>query len=526
LEFILTIEYFPVILPEFYRYQISILSSMLKQGLNQKLLQKLSPQQIQFIKLLQVPTIDMERRIKEELEENPALEEEENKNLVSTESYSGIGENQNSTSTSEEAEQRKEEDSNSGSDENLDEYFGSDDSYDNTGRLPYSSDEEDRYEAPVIQLSSLMDSLDAQLGMMNLDELEQEVGHHLIGSLDDNGYLTRSLEAIQDDLAFRRNIEVGIDVLEKVLHSIQRMEPAGVGARDLRECLMVQIRRKEPTPEIQLALKILTDHFDEFSKRHFDKLTKRLHISESQLKSVIQLISRLNPKPGESQSQDKTTYIVPDFLLMVNQGEIDIKLNSRNAPELRVSKSYREMLKEYAEKQKKTNASSEYKEAVQFMKARIDNAQWFIDAVRQRQVTLLKTMVSIASRQKAFFISEGDDRTLRPMILKDVADEVQMDISTISRVANSKFVQTEFGIYPLKYFFSEGVTTESGEEVSNKQIKKILSNMIEAEDKRNPLSDEQLKELLNDEGFPIARRTVVKYRQEMEIPVARLRKQL
>jgi RNA polymerase sigma-54 factor len=211
---------------------------------------------------------------------------------------------------------------------------------------------------------------------------------------------------------------------------------------------------------------------------------------------------------------------------MVNQGEIDIKLNSRNAPELRVSKSYREMLKEYADKQKKANASSEYKEAVQFMKARIDNAQWFIDAVRQRQVTLLKTMVSIASRQKAFFISEGDDRTLRPMILKDVADEVQMDISTISRVANSKFVQTEFGIYPLKYFFSEGVTTESGEEVSNKQIKKILSNMIEAEDKRNPLSDEQLKELLNEEGFPIARRTVVKYRQEMEIPVARLRKEL
>lgn len=499
---------------------------MLKQGLNQKMLQKLSPQQIQFIKLLQVPTVDMERRIKEELEENPALEEEEAKNQVVADTYSAMGQDSSSPDSSENSDPQSGESNESEKDENLDEYFGEDDSYDNTGKLPFSSDDEERYEAPVVQLSSLMDTLDSQLGMMNLDEIEQQVGHHLIGSLDDNGYLTRSLEAIQDDLAFRSNIEVSMDLLEKVLANIQRMDPPGVGARDLRECLIIQMRRKETSPENQLALQILTDYFDEFSKRHFDKLTKKLHISEEQLKEMIHLISRLNPKPGESQSQDKSSYIVPDFLLMVNQGEIDIKLNSRNAPELRVSKSYRELLKEYADKQKKGNANSEYKEAVQFMKARIDNAQWFIDAIKQRQVTLLKTMACIASRQKEFFISEGDDRKLRPMILKDVADEVQMDISTISRVANSKYVQTEFGIFPLKYFFSEGVTTDSGEEVSNKEIKKNLSDLIEAEDKRNPLSDEQLKELLNEKGFPIARRTVVKYRQEMEIPVARLRKEL
>lgn len=499
---------------------------MLKQGLNQKLLQKLSPQQIQFIKLLQIPTADMERRIKEELEENPALEEEESKFSLAQENYSGQSTSSQDEGSSDSGGESPEEKGDKNSDENLDDYFGEDDSFDNTGKLPYSSDEEERYEAPVVQISSLMDHLDDQLGMMNLTELEQQVGHHLIGSLDDNGYLTRSLEAIQDDLAFRNSTEVEMETLEKVLATIQRMDPPGVGARDLRECLIIQLKRKEATAETKLALQILTDYFDEFSKRHFDKLTRKLHLTEDQLKEIIHLISRLNPKPGESQSQEKLTYIVPDFLLMVNQGEIDIKLNSRNAPELRVSKSYRELLKEYAEKQKKSNAASEYKEAVQFMKNRIDNAQWFIDAIRQRQVTLLKTMACIADRQKEFFISEGDERRLRPMILKDVADEVHMDISTISRVANSKFVETEFGTYPLKFFFSEGVTTDSGEEVSNKEIKKILSDLIEAEDKRNPLSDEQLKVLLNEKGYPIARRTVVKYRQEMDIPVARLRKTL
>jgi RNA polymerase sigma-54 factor len=495
---------------------------MLKQGLNQKLLQKLSPQQIQFIKLLQIPTADLERRIKEELEENPALEEEENKSLTTTDVFQEIPQAPSKENTSEDSGTDDSE-SEVGKEESLEDYYGEDDTFDNTGKLPYSTDEEDRYEAPVIQLSSLIDSLDAQLGMMNLTDQEQQIGHHLIGSLDDNGYLSRSLEAIQDDLAFRNNIEVSMETLEGLLKAIQKMDPAGVGARDIQECLIIQLKRREQTPEVQLALKILSEYFEEFSKRHYEKITRRLHISDDQLRDIIQVISRLNPKPGEAQTQDKGSYIVPDFLLMIDQGEIDIKLNSRNAPELRVSKSYREQLRTFVENNKKRN---DYKETVQFLKARIDNAQWFIDAIRQRQVTLLKTMGCIAEKQKAFFINEGDERMLRPMILKDVADEVGMDISTISRVANSKFVQTEFGIYPLKFFFSEGVATESGEEVSNKEIKKILQNLIAAEDKRHPLSDEQLKELLNEKCYPIARRTVVKYRQEMDIPVARLRKSI
>lgn len=498
---------------------------MLKQGLSQKLLQKLSPQQIQFIKLLQVPTADLERRIKEELEENPALEEDEKAQVKTDDFFSGA---QTSTETS---EQSGTDDSGNTAQENegeknLDDYFGEDDSYDNTGKLPFSADDEEKYEAPVVQMSTLMDNLDSQLGMMPISEEDQEIGHHLIGSLDESGYLTRSLEAIQDDLAFRNNMDVSIEKLEQVLFYIHRLDPPGVGARDLRECLLIQLKRREHTDEVVLAVKIIQDFFDEFSKRHFDKIIKRLHISEEDLRAVIHLIGKLNPKPGESQTQDKITYIIPDFLLMVQDDELDIKLNSRNAPELRVSKSYRETLKAYVEKEKKPSVSQEYKEAIQFMKTRIDNAQWFIDAIRQRQVTLLKTMMCIAERQKGFFISEGDTRYLKPMILKDVAEEVGMDISTISRVASSKYVQTEFGIYPLKFFFSEGMTTETGEEVSNKEVKKILSDLIEAEDKKHPLSDEQLKDLLNDKGYNIARRTVVKYRQEMEIPVARMRKTL
>jgi len=496
---------------------------MFKPGLSQslKLGQKLSPQQIQFIKLLQVPTTDMERRIKEELEMNDALEEAE-ENATPREEFVAYEEGK--------AEQPEAEandiDRNDLGDEQLSEYIGPDDSYDNTGKLPYSSDEEDRYEVPIVQMSTLFDALESQIGMLDISAHELALCHHLIGSLDDSGYLTRPLEAIQDDLAFRSSIEAEIPELEHALSIVQRLEPAGVGARNLQECLELQLHRKEASPANTLAIKLISKYFDEFTRKHYDKLIAKLNITESELRDAIQIISRLNPKPGESQTADKVSYVVPDFLLIVENQEIDIKLNIRNAPELRVNKAYREMLRTYVDKQKRNNASQEVKETIQYMKTRIDNAQSFIDAIRQRQLTLLRTMMCIAERQKGFFLSEGDAKQLKPMILKDVADEVGMDISTISRVSNSKYVQTDFGIFPLKYFFSEGITTDSGEEVSTREVKKTLSEFIENEDKRKPFSDEQLAKMLNDKGYTIARRTVVKYREEMSIPVARLRKEI
>jgi RNA polymerase sigma-54 factor len=493
---------------------------MLKQGLSQRLVQKLSPQQIQFIKLLQVTSIEMEMRIQEEMEENPALEEGKDDH-VSIEEYLEKGDEAVKPETDGENQPPEE-------DLQLEDYLQEDEPYDfRTRQQTYSSDEEDKWETPIVQLSSLTDYLYEQVGMFSLDELTAKICIHLIGSLDENGYLTRPLPALQDDLAFRNNLEVSIEQLENALQYIQKLDPPGVGARDLKECLLLQLKRLSINPAVKHAIRIIQDYFEEFTRKHFDKLSQRLHLEEEQLKEAFLVISKLNPKPGDTQSTGKSAYIIPDFILTVTEDEhIEIDLNTRNAPDLKVSPTYRNILKEFVVKQKSKTGSKDVKEAIQFMKAKIDSAQWFIDAVQQRQVTLLKTMHCIAEKQKQFFISEGDEKQLKPMILKDVADVIQMDISTVSRVANSKYVQTDFGIFPLKFFFSEGISTDSGEEVSNREVKKILAELIEAEDKKSPLSDDRLSEILNEKGYNIARRTIAKYREQLHLPVARLRKTL
>lgn len=377
-----------------------------------------------------------------------------------------------------------------------------------------------------MQLNSLYDSLQQQMGMLDLDEAEYIVAEQLIGSIDEDGYFRRKLQAVADDLAFRLNIHVTEELVENVLAKIQTLEPAGVGAVDLQQCLLLQLERKPRSEEVEVAEQIVMDYFEEFSRKHFDKILDKLDVDPDLFKAAYQLITRLNPKPGESQSVIKHQYIVPDFLLTVENGQFDIKLNRRNAPDLHVNKRYLKMLQELTTKAGKSKGDVASAETIQFVKAKIEGAKWFIDALKQRQMTLMKTMLSIADRQREFFLSEGDEGKLKPMILKDVATEIGMDISTVSRVANSKYVQTDFGIYPLKFFFSEGIATESGDEVSNREVKKILSELIGGEKKNKPLSDDKLAQLLNDRGYNIARRTVAKYREQLNIPVARLRKEL
>ena len=488
---------------------------MLSQRQQLKLKQLISPQQIQFIKLLQIPTVSLEARIKEELEVNPALEEGQTDlemHEADTTPYSDI-----------------DRDSNSGGNDydddfNLADYMQSD-PYSYKEKLPSSTDDDEEYEAPIVQMQSFMDNLEEQLGMVDMDEHSLQIAHHLVGSIDEDGYLRRPLPAIVNDLVFRYNMRVTVAEVETVLHEIQKFDPAGIGARDLRECLLLQLERKHQTPEIQHAIAILRDYFDEFTKKHFHKLKSALGISEEKLKDVYAEIIKLNPKPGETQTNVKHEYIVPDFILTAENGQIDIKLNGRNAPELRVSNNYIKMYEQYKAEQKKKKTET-VRETLEFVKAKIESAQWFIDAIKQRQFTLLNTMMAIADKQREFFLSGGDEKKLRPMILKDIADEVEMDISTISRVANSKFVQTDWAIYPLKYFFTEGIVTDDGTEVSNREVKRMLEEMIEAEDKQHPLSDDRLSELLNEKGYNIARRTVAKYREQLNLPVARLRKEV
>ncbi|GAA4452460.1 RNA polymerase factor sigma-54 [Nibrella saemangeumensis] len=484
---------------------------MQRLSLNQTLQQKLSPQQIQFIKLLQIPTAELDSRIEEELEINPALEE-------------GADEDYDSKDDDPFADDYDDgDDYDRNNDLDIDGYLNDDEygGYKMQGDGNYG--EEDR-DVPIATRSSLIDSLMQQFGYLLLSEQQEAIGLQLIGSIESDGYIRRSLQAIVNDLAFSQNIFTDTDELEEVLKKIQTFDPPGIAARTLQECLILQLQRKDQSdPYVHLAIRIIDEFFEEFSKKHYEKIEKRLNITEEDLKEVIHIITKLNPKPGSVENEEGgIQYLLPDFILTNNNGKLELTLNAKNAPELRISRSFAEMLDTY-DKSSKNNKS--LKETVTFVKQKLDAAKWFIDAIKQRQQTLLRTMNAIVEFQYDFFLT-GDESKLRPMILKDIASMIEMDVSTVSRVANSKSIQTEFGIYPLKYFFSEGISTDSGEDVSSREVKNILKELIDNEPKLNPLSDDKLEKMLNDRGYNIARRTVAKYREQMNIPVARLRKQL
>lgn len=485
---------------------------MQKLGLSQTLQQKLSPQQIQFIKLLQVPTAELEGRIEEEIELNPALEEGESEEPEET--------------YAEEPEPREEEPT--GQDEiDIKDYLRDDDY---AGYKTYdggSGDDDDEREMPIPMATSLHETLLTQLGFLGLDDRETAIGKQLIGSIEGDGYIRRDLEAIVNDLAFSQSIETSLGEVEELLKKIQTFDPAGIAARNLQECLLLQLERMDDGQDVDVivAKRILAECYEEFTKKHYAKIQKKLDLDDEEyIKDAIELIVRLNPKPGgESTSgMAKNQYVIPDFILTNNNGKLELALNSRNAPELRISRSYTEMFHAYDKGDKK---DKKLKEAVTFVKQKLDAAKWFIDAIKQRQQTLLRTMRAIVDFQYEYFL-DGDETKLRPMILKDIAQIINMDISTVSRVASSKTVQTDFGTFPLKYFFSEGIATDSGEEVSSREVKQIIKDLIEGEDKNKPFSDDKLEDLLNQKGYNIARRTVAKYREQLNIPVARLRKEL
>jgi RNA polymerase sigma-54 factor len=489
---------------------------MLNQGLSQKLLQKLSPQQIQLMKLLQVPTASLEQRIKEELEANPALEESQTADAYDDE-YAG--------------ESQEDHESDSYEDERDD--FGIEDYFDDEGEHPdykteinnYSADDEQKT-IPVSVGATFHEFLIRQLGERDLDGEDYLIAQQIIGSIDDDGYLRRELINIVDDLAFSQNIITSEEKIEELLSLIQEFDPPGVGARDLQECLMLQLLRKNETPLIRVAKKIIENHFEQFSKKHYNKLESAYNLDSDDLKTVIDEILKLNPKPGSAYSEDGNStivqYIVPDFIVKNENGELELSLNMRNAPELKISSSFKELYEGYKLSNEKNNKQ---KQELLFLKQKIDAAKWFIDAIKQRQQTMMLTMSAILEYQKEYFLT-GDETTLKPMILKDIADKTGLDISTVSRVANSKYVQTEFGTIILKFFFSESLQTSSGEEVSTREVKSILQEIISGEDKRKPYSDEKLMDFLKEKGYEIARRTVAKYREQLNIPVARLRKEL
>lgn len=488
---------------------------MLKQTLQQRLLQKLSPQQIQFIKLLQVPTATLDARIKEELEENPALEDGSLANM--NDPIDEYPDKDPDDEFSSEENTYEEEFS-------VEEYIQDDDFREYSGSNYSPDDEEDRKEIPIAIQDSFFEGLQRQLDLLALSDKDYTIGQQIIGSLDDDGYLRRPTLSLIDDLAFSQNLMVTEQEVEEVLKAIQEFNPAGLAARDLQECLLLQLKRKDQHSHMVIqAIHIIEEYFDEFTKKHYDKIERQLNVDSEELRKIVNEILKLNPKPGDSgTSTGKLMHIIPDFHIMNKDNSLQLTLNSRNAPELRVSRSYQDMFEHYEKTEKN---DKKMKEAVQFVKQKLDSAKWFIDAIKQRQQTLLKTMNAIMEYQYDYFLT-GDDRTLKPMILKDIADKIEMDISTVSRVANSKYVQTEFGTFLLKSFFSEAIQTDSGEEVSNKEVKKILEECINKEDKRKPLADEKLTQILKEKGYNIARRTVAKYRESLNIPVARLRKEL
>ena len=476
-------------------------------SLQQRLLQKLSPQQIQVIKLLEIPAIQLEQRIKSELEENPILEL-----IEGEEPDDNYSEESDDSSTDDEF--------------TLEDYLNDEDvpNY-RLSANNYSKDDK-QVDMPYSSGLSFHDSLIEQLGLSELNEEERLIAEYIIGNIDEDGYLRRDLLSIADDLAFHSNIEVRVEDLHRYLEIIQDFDPPGIGAKDLQECLLLQIMRKKGKDSTCLAAKILQDNFEEFTKKHYDKILHKYEISGEELKVAIDEILKLNPKPGSSYSNPMSKsnqVIVPDFLLDNLEGELHLSLNQKNVPDLQLNGTYIDLMKSYSVN--KTNSSRDQKEALTFMKQKLDSAKWFIDAIRQRQHTLLITMTEIVKFQKEFF-EDGDETKLKPMILKDIADLTGLDISTISRVSNSKYIQTHFGIYPLKYFFSESMQTDTGEEVSTREIKKILDECIDNEDKRHPVTDEKLALILKEKSYLVARRTVAKYREQLDIPVARMRKEL
>jgi RNA polymerase sigma-54 factor len=491
---------------------------MIKQFLNLKLSQKLSPQQIQLMKLIQLPTQAFEQRLLEEMNENPALETglEEEENYEKDEF--------DNDDSNDEFDDYDDNDSEDTSDVNIDEYLSSDETPDyKTQANNYSEDDEER-ESPLVAPISFHQDLINQLNTFILNDDEREIAEFLVGSIDDMGYIRRSIQDMVDDMAFTQGIYTDEKTVEKMLHIIHELEPSGVGARDLQECLLLQLKHKTPTEYVALAIDIVENQFDAFTKKHYDKLLQKYAVSNEQLKTAIHEIEKLNPKPGGSftGSNKITEHVVPDFAIRIVEDELVLTLNGRNAPSLHVSKDYQEMMQTYKSSRDKSNAQ---KDAVQFIKQKLDSAKWFIDAIKQRQETLYVTMNAIMHYQREYFL-EGDETKLKPMILKDIADLVGLDISTISRVANSKYVETPYGTKLIKEFFSEAMKNDQGEDVSTLEIKKILQNVIEDEDKHKPLPDDQLAEILLTKGYPIARRTIAKYREQLDIPVARMRKKI
>lgn len=483
---------------------------MLKQQLNFKLSQKLSPQQIQLMKLIQLPTQAFEQRIAQEMQENPALEGGKERTDESDDNYG----DDNYESEGETIE----------TEINIDDYLSDDEipSY-KLAANNYSSDDEEK-QIPYASGTSFTQYLMTQLNTFRLDEQEAEIAEFLVGSVDESGYIRRPVIDIMDDLAFTQNVYTTEDKIEKVLELVQQLDPAGVGARNLQECLLLQLERKAPTAEVQLAIDIIEDAFELFSKKHYSKLQHKFNITEDELREAIHEIEGLNPKPGGTYASNTriVEHVVPDFTIRIVDGELELSLNGRNAPELHVSKEYSDMLKGYKAAKEKTKSQ---KDAVLFIKQKLDAAKWFIEAIRQRQQTLLVTMNSIMHYQAEYFLT-GDERKLRPMILKDIADTIQMDVSTVSRVANSKYVDTPYGTKLIKEFFSESMKNDQGEDVSTREIKKILEITIGEEDKKKPLTDDKLAKILKEKGYPIARRTVAKYREQLDLPVARLRKEI
>ena len=481
-----------------------------KLSLQQKLLQKLSPQQIQVIKLLEIPTVQLEQRIKKELEENPVLELESD-NPESPEDEEIV----------QEAETDVDKD-----EFTFDDYYAEDEDIPSYKLNTNNYSKDDKYvELPFSVGTTFHEFLYEQLTLVNLSEEERQLADYIIGNIDDDGYLRRELMAISDDLAFNMNMDVSDELLLKILLEIQKFDPPGVGARDLQECLIIQLKRSK-NDNLKLAKEIIADFFPEFTKKHYSKIQSKLELSDEELKQGIEQILKLNPKPGSSYSNPlnkSNQHIVPDFILDNEDGELNLSLNQRNVPNLIINDTYLGMLHAMGESHK--NKKKNNREALLFVKQKLDSAKWFIDAIQQRQTTLLLTMSEIINFQKEYF-QDGDETKLRPMILKDIAKVTNLDISTISRVSNSKYIQSHFGIYPLKYFFSEGLQKDDGEEVSTREIKKILQECIDNESKRKPLTDEKLTQILKEKTYNIARRTVAKYREQLGIPVARLRKEL
>ena len=484
---------------------------MLKQQLNFKLSQKLSPQQIQLMKLIQLPTQAFEQRIAQEMQENPALEGGKDRSEEREDNYEGEEQYESDADTIE-------------TDINIDDYLSDDEipSY-KLSANNYSSDDEDK-QVPYASGTSFTQFLMTQLNTFRLDEEQAEIAEFLVGSVDESGYIRRPVVDIMDDLAFTQNVYTTEEKIEQVLELVQQLDPAGVGARNLQECLLLQLERKSPTAEVQLAIDIIEDAFELFSKKHYSKLQHKFNITEDELRAAIHEIEGLNPKPGGTYASGTriVEHVVPDFTIRIVDGELELTLNGRNAPELHVSKEYSDMLKGYKASKEKTKSQ---KDAVLFIKQKLDAAKWFIEAIRQRQQTLLVTMNAIMHYQHEYFLT-GDERKLRPMILKDIADTIGMDVSTVSRVANSKYVDTPYGTKLIKEFFSESMKNDQGEDVSTREIKKILEITISEEDKKKPLTDDKLAKILKDKGYPIARRTVAKYREQLDLPVARLRKEI